>query len=148
MKVREQVNTHLPSPGSNKGGDPGVFVQTPITLPILGGRTMSDLRDLEWEKALLGLLDQTAIPDEDTVGPWLRRMGDPEKTQTGLVGPGKVKDEFRPPPATTVMSGRPSQQECRGGLSSYRAQRGRSPTQTVSSRAEGASSRSAAPTLN
>jgi len=55
---------------------------------------LSDLRDLEREKTLLGLLDQTVIPDEDTVGQWLRRMGDPEKTQTGLVGLGKVRDEI------------------------------------------------------
>jgi len=34
------------------------------------------------------------IPDEDTVGQWLRRMGDPEKKQTGLVGLGEVRDEI------------------------------------------------------
>ncbi|EQD43072.1 transposase, partial [mine drainage metagenome] len=31
---------------------------------------------------------------EDTVGQWLRRMGDPEKEQKGLLGLGKVRDEI------------------------------------------------------
>ena len=55
---------------------------------------MSDLRELEREKNLLELLDQTVIPDEDTVGQWLRPMGDPEKKQPGLVGLGTVRDEI------------------------------------------------------
>lgn len=86
MRIEERVNTHLPPPGSNRGFDPGVFVQTLITLLTLGGQTLSDLRDLEREKTLLGLLDQTVIPDEDTVGQWLRRMGDPEKEQRNRRG--------------------------------------------------------------
>ena len=94
MRLEERVNRHLPAPGSNRGFDPGVFVQTLISLQILGGQSLSDLRELEREKHLLGLLDQTVIPDEDTVGQWLRRMGDPEKTQTGLVGLGEVRDEI------------------------------------------------------
>ena len=94
MKLRERVATHLPAPGSNRGFGPDVFVHTLITLLILGGQTLSDLRELEREKTLLGLLDQTVIPDEDTVGQWLRRMGDPEKKQTGLVGLGEVRDEI------------------------------------------------------
>ena len=94
MKLRERVATHLPAPGSNRGFGPDVFVQTLISLQILGGQTLSDLRELEREKTLLGLLDQTVIPDEDTVGQWLRRMGDPEKKQTGLVGLGEVRDEI------------------------------------------------------
>ena len=65
-----------------------------IWLQILGGQTLSDLRELERKTTLLGLLDQTVIPDEDTVGQWLRRMGDPEKKQIGLVGLGEVRDEI------------------------------------------------------
>jgi hypothetical protein len=94
MRLSERVNRHLPAPGSNRGFGPDVFVQTLITLLTLGGQTLSDLRELEREKSLLGLLDQTVIPDEDTVGQWLRRMGDPEKTQPGLVGLGEVRDEI------------------------------------------------------
>ncbi len=94
MKVRERVEQHLPVPGSNRGFAPGVFVQSLITLLTLGGQTLSDLREREREKGLLALLGQSVIPDEDTVGQWLRRMGDPEKEQKGLVGLGKVRDEI------------------------------------------------------
>jgi hypothetical protein len=94
MRLEERVNRHLPAPGSNRGFDPSVFVRTLVTLLTLGGTTLSDLRELEREKALLGLLDQPVIPDEDTVGQWLRRMGDPEKNQAGLVGLGRVRDEI------------------------------------------------------
>ena len=93
MKVRERVERHLPAPGSNRGFSPGVFVQSLVSLLTLGGQTLSDLRELEREKGLLALLGQTVIPDEDTVGQWLRRMGDPAKEQKGLVGLGKVRDE-------------------------------------------------------
>ena len=69
-------------------------MQTVISLQILGGQTLSDLRALEREKTLLGILEPTVIPDEDTVGQWLRRMGDPERSQSGLTGLGKVQDEI------------------------------------------------------
>ncbi len=94
MKLRERVATHLPAPGSNRGFGPDVFVQTLISLQILGGQTLSDLRELEREKPLLDVLGQTVIPDEDTVGQWLRRMGDPKRGQGGLGGLGRVRDEI------------------------------------------------------
>ena len=94
MQLRKRVERHLPAPGSNRGFDPGVFVQTLISLQILGGQTLSDLRGLEREKELMELLGLKEVPDEDTVGQWLRRMGDPEKKQPGLVGLGTVRDEI------------------------------------------------------
>ncbi len=94
VRLRERVSTHLPAPGSNRGFGPDVFVHTLITLLILGGQTLSDLRELEREKPLLDVLGQTVIPDEDTVGQWLRRMGDPKRGQGGLGGLGRVRDEI------------------------------------------------------
>jgi hypothetical protein len=44
------------------------------------------------EAGLLRLLDREAIPDPDTVGDWLRRMGNPETGRAGLVGLGQVRD--------------------------------------------------------
>ena len=94
MRLRERVMTHLSAPGSNRGFGPEVFVQALISLQMLGGQTLSDLRGLEREKPLLEVLGQTVIPDEDTVGQWLRRMGDPQRGQSGLVGLGRVRDEI------------------------------------------------------
>ncbi len=94
MDLRKLVERHLPAPGSNRGYEPEVFVQTLVTLFMLGGVTLSDLRELEREKNLLDLLGQSVVPDEDTMGQWLRRMGDPEKGQAGLTGLGEVRDEI------------------------------------------------------
>lgn len=57
-----------------------------------GGQTLEDLRELEREAALMRLIGQEVIPDPDTVGDWLRRMGDPEEGQRGLMGLGRVRD--------------------------------------------------------
>ena len=92
MKVRERVERHLPAPGSNRGFSPSVFVEALRSLFLMGGTTLSDLRELEREKDLLALLSQTVIPDEDTVGQWLRRMGDPKTERKGLMGLGEVRD--------------------------------------------------------
>ncbi|HWQ69122.1 MAG TPA: IS1380 family transposase [Patescibacteria group bacterium] len=82
----------LPQPRSHRGYAPSVFVETIILLLQAGGRTLEDLRELTREEALLTLLGQEAIPDPDTVGDWLRRMGDPQTGQAGLHGLGQVRD--------------------------------------------------------
>ncbi len=56
MRLRERVKAHLPTPGSNRGFGPEVFVQALISLQMLGGQTLSDLRGLEREKPLLEVL--------------------------------------------------------------------------------------------
>jgi hypothetical protein len=44
------------------------------------------------EKRLLRLVDRGNIPDPDTIGDWLRRMGDPKTSQDGLACLGKVRN--------------------------------------------------------
>jgi hypothetical protein len=63
-----------------------------VLLLQAGGRTLEDLRELEREGALLTLLGHNAIPDLDTVGDWLRWMGDPQTGQAMLEGLGQVRD--------------------------------------------------------
>lgn len=92
LGLRALVNRALPQPRSHRGYAPSVFVETVLLLLQAGGRTLEDLRELEREDALLALLGQEAIPDPDTVGDWLRRMGDPETGQAGLQGLGQVRD--------------------------------------------------------
>jgi hypothetical protein len=69
-----------------------VFVESLLLMLHGGGRTLADLRELEREAALMRLLGQEELPDPDTVGDWLRRMGDPTTGQAGLVGLGHVRD--------------------------------------------------------
>jgi hypothetical protein len=92
LGLRILADHHLPGPGSNRGYAPSVFVDTLVLMLQAGGRTLEDLRALEREAALLSLLDHDVLPDPDTVGDWLRRMGDPQMGQAGLVGLGQVRD--------------------------------------------------------
>jgi hypothetical protein len=57
-----------------------------------GGQSLEDLRELEQEAALMRLVGRDLLPDPDTVGDWLRRMGDPQTDQAGLHGLGQVRD--------------------------------------------------------
>lgn len=88
------ADRHLPGPGSNRGYAPSVFVDRLILMLQAGGRSLEDLRELTREAGLLRLLGREVIPDPDTLGDWLRRMGDPQTGQAGLVGLGQVRDEL------------------------------------------------------
>jgi len=88
------VDRWVPGPGSNRGYRPSVFVDRVILMLQAGGRSLEDLRELQREAGLLRLLGREVIPDPDTLGDWLRRMGDPQTGQAGLVGLGQVRDEL------------------------------------------------------
>ena len=92
MGLRELADRHLPGPGSNRGYAASAFVDSLVLLLQAGGRRLEDLRELRRESPLLALVARNEIPDSDTVGDWLRRMGDPKTGQTGLVGLGAVRD--------------------------------------------------------
>lgn len=55
-----------------------MFVDWLILMLQAGGRSLEDLRELRREAGLLRLLDRAIIPDLNTLGDWLRRMGDPQ----------------------------------------------------------------------
>jgi len=82
----------LPGSGSNRGYAPSVFVDRLILMLQAGGRSLEDLRALRREAGLMRLLGREALPDPDTLGDWLRRMGDSRTGQAGLVGLGQVRD--------------------------------------------------------
>ena len=86
------ADRYLPGPGSNRGYAPSVFVDRLILMLQAGGQCLEDLRELTREAGLLRLLGRAVIPDPDTVGDWLRRMGDPQTGQAGLLGLGQVRD--------------------------------------------------------
>lgn len=92
MGLRKLSDRHLPGPGSNRGYAASAFVDSLVLLLQAGGRRLEDLRELRREGPLLKLVEREEIPDSDTVGDWLRRMGDPATGQTGLVGLGVVRD--------------------------------------------------------
>ena len=92
LGLRGLVNRRLPAPGSPRGYAPSVFVESVVRLLSAGGRPLEDLRDLEREAAWLKRMNPEVRPDPDTVGDWLRRMGDPQTGHAGRVGLGVVRD--------------------------------------------------------
>jgi len=84
--LRELTDRYLPAPGSNRGFDPSVMVDTLVLMLQGGGRSLEDLRELKNEEGLMKLIRVDEIPEPDTVGDWLRRMGDPKTGQLGLRG--------------------------------------------------------------
>ena len=92
MGLRELSDRHLPGPGSNRGYDASSFVDSLVLMLQAGGRRLEDLQDLRRESPLLKLVGRDLIPDSDTVGDWLRRMGDFTTGHAGLVGLGAVRD--------------------------------------------------------
>ncbi len=92
MGMRELVDGHLPAPGSNRGYSASVFVDSLMLMLQGGGRCLEDLRELGREAALMKLLRMDSIPDPDTSGDWLRRMGNPEDGGHGYLGLGYVRD--------------------------------------------------------
>lgn len=92
LGLRQLCDRYLPAPGSNRGYAPSAFVESLVLMLQAGGQTMEDLRELGQESALMQLVGQELIPDPDTVGDWLRRMGDPQTDQAGLHGLGQIRD--------------------------------------------------------
>jgi len=91
--LRELTDQYLPAPGSNRGFDASVIVDALVLMLEGGGRSLEDLRELKNEEGLLRLIGRQEIPEPDTVGDWLRRMGDPKTGQPGLKGLDRVRDK-------------------------------------------------------
>jgi hypothetical protein len=92
--LRELADRYLPGPCSNRGFDPSVIVDSLVLMLQGGGRSLEDLREIRNEEGLMKLLGRDEIPEPDTVGDWLRRMGDPKTGQLGLTGLDQVRDKI------------------------------------------------------
>ena len=92
--LRELTDRYLPGPGSNRGFEPSEIVDAVVLMLQGGGRNLEDLRELKSEEGLMELIGREEIPEPDTVGDWLRRMGDPKTGQWGLEGLDRVRDKI------------------------------------------------------
>ncbi len=92
--LRDLADRYIPGPGSNRGFKPSAFVDTLVLMLQGGGRSLEDIRELQYEKGLMKLIDIDKIPDPDSVGDWFRRMGNVQTGQMGLKGLGKVRDKL------------------------------------------------------
>ena len=94
MGLRELADRYMPMPGSNRGYAASVMVDSLVLMLEGGGRALEDLRELKAEEGLLKLLGHQEIPEPDTAGDWLRRMGDPETGAIGLNGLDRLRDKI------------------------------------------------------
>ena len=69
------VDQHFPTPGSNRGFKPSVFVNSLVLMLHGGGECLDDLRHLRDDAALRLLLCLKDVPQADSAGDWLRRHG-------------------------------------------------------------------------
>lgn len=69
------VDKHFPAPGSNRGFEPSTFVNAFMLMLNEGGQCLDDLRHIREDTGLRTLLDGVQIPQADSAGDWLRRMG-------------------------------------------------------------------------
>jgi hypothetical protein len=89
--LRQLTDQYLPAPGSNRGFDPSEIVDAVVLMLQGGGRTLEDLRELKNEEGLMKLIGRDKIPEPDSAGDWLRRMGDPNGGKAGLEGLDRVR---------------------------------------------------------
>jgi hypothetical protein len=94
LGLRTLTDQFLPPPGSNRGYDPSVMVDSLVLMLQGGGRSLEDLRELKLEEGLMKLIGLDEIPEPDTAGDWLRRMGDPKSDQRGLTGLDQVRGKI------------------------------------------------------
>jgi hypothetical protein len=92
--LRELTDRYLPAPGSHRGFDPSVMVDSLVLMLQGGGKSLEDLRELRNEDGLMKLLGRERVPEPDTAGDWLRRMGNPKSGQVGLRGLDKVREKI------------------------------------------------------
>lgn len=75
LNLTNLVDKHFDLPKSNRGFNPSVFVNSLILLQHEGGIRLDDLKYLKKDEAITKLLGLKNIPQPDSVGDWLRRMG-------------------------------------------------------------------------
>ncbi len=92
--LRELTDRYLPGPGSNRGFDASAIVDTVVLMLQGGGRSLEDLRELKNEEGLMELIGRDEIPEPDTVGDWLRRMGDANRGDRGLEGLDRLRGKI------------------------------------------------------
>jgi hypothetical protein len=92
--LSELTDQYVPAPGSNRGFDPSQIVDTVVLMLQGGGRSLEDLRELKNEGGIMELIGRGEIPEPDTVGGWLRRMGEPNRGKPGIEGLDRVRGKI------------------------------------------------------
>ena len=85
LNFTDLVDTAFPFPGSNRGFQPSTFVNSLMLMLHDGGQCLDDLRHLNNDGALRQVIGLSQVPQPDSAGKWLRRMG-----QAGVMAVTKI----------------------------------------------------------
>lgn len=75
IKLNSLTNEYFPTPGSNRGFKASSFVNAFILMLHKGGSCLDDIVLIKKDKALCELLGLNELPEADSAGDWLRRIG-------------------------------------------------------------------------
>jgi hypothetical protein len=75
LNLSHLIDSSFTLPKSNRGFSPSVFVNSLVLMQHEGGIRLDDLKYLKKDTALVKLLGLKNIPQPDSTGNWLRRMG-------------------------------------------------------------------------
>lgn len=75
LNLSDIIDLHFTQPKTNRGFKPSVFVNSLVLMQHEGGIRLDDLKYLKKDTALIKLLGLKNIPQSDSVGNWLRRVG-------------------------------------------------------------------------
>jgi hypothetical protein len=78
--LKNLCDRHLPKPESNRGFKSSIFVDTLVLMLQAGGSSLEDIRELNNEEGLMKLIGRNILPNPDTVGDWLRRIGNTDNS--------------------------------------------------------------------
>jgi hypothetical protein len=73
LGVVNDIRTHLPVPGSNRGIVPENYVMPLALMFCGGGRTMEDIRQIAADSVLRKLCGYDQLPVADAIGKWLKK---------------------------------------------------------------------------
>ncbi len=75
LNLSNLIDKHFVQPKSNRGFSPSVFLNCLILMQHEGGIRLDDIKYLKKDTAITKLLGLKYIPQPDSIGDWLRRMG-------------------------------------------------------------------------
>jgi hypothetical protein len=84
LGLADRIDACFPQPGSNRGFKPPVFMETLILMQHEGGFHLDDVGYIQEDTALRTLLGLKHVPQADSLGNWLRRMGKHPQCATAM----------------------------------------------------------------
>ena len=75
IQLAQRIDQHFPAPKSNRGFASSVYIQTLILMQHEGSFHLDDVRHLNDDCALRGVLGLDVVPQAVSMGSWLRRQG-------------------------------------------------------------------------